>query len=321
MKKTQKIVMITVFSVGLVLLTACGDDKLVMSTTENTRVTTEADNTSDIDYSTEEASEEEKQTTLEQIMSANSGDSLLKGSKGFGAEMTFYEDGEISGTENYYIGFDSDGNYVQLCEDSNGVYRVLDHNESCWYVSDGNAVYTLIYPEQEVFERLVDYYHNDTVYTSVGSDTGIIETITDIYRKDGKLMIKTVTSYDGVDGATYTYVLSDDLKIEEYKCIDVYGNPVVDEKTSLDAVYDEPAFAAELKNRDLGRTITIKFVDTGAEYSYYVSALYPVCFDAFEGTVYTDEACQNEWPGVTWEDEMMDENGLYPDQTVYYIKN
>ncbi|MCM1288764.1 MAG: hypothetical protein NC240_10680 [Clostridium sp.] len=319
MKKTHKFIVMA--AAILPLVTGCGDDKLVMSTTENTRVTTEAEAADDIDYSTEEASEEEKAITLEQIFEANKGDALLSGSSGFGAELTFYESGEPIGTESYFIGFDADGNYLQACENSNGVYRILDRKESCWYVLDQSAVYTLIYPEEDIFEQLVDYYHNDTVYTRLEDESGVSENISSIYRRDGKLIVETVMTSDGVDGAAYTYVLDDNLRIEEYVCQDTHGNKLLTEKTELNKKYDAPSFLEELRSRDNGRTITIKYLDSNTEYSYYVTANYPVSFETFSGSIYSDEACQNQCTDISWEENLTDENGLYTDKTVYYKKN
>lgn len=321
MKKTHKLIMMAAFGTMLSVIAGCGDDKLVMSTTESTRVTTEAETEDDIDYSTEEASEEEKAITLEQVFEANKGDALLNGSNGFGAELTFYESGEPIGTENYFIGFDADGNYIQACEDSSGVYRILDRSESCWYVLDQSAVYTLIYPEKDIFEQLVDYYHNDTVYTRIGEEDGISENISSVYRKDGKLIVETVMTIDGVDGGTYTYVLDDNLRIEEYVCYDAHGTILLTEKTYPDKKYDAPSFLEELRNRDNGRTITIKYLDSNTEYSYYVTADYPVSFETFSGNVYSDEECQNPCTDISWEENLTDESGLYTDQTVFYRKN
>lgn len=321
MKKTHKLIMMAAFGTMLSVIAGCGDDKLVMSTTESTRVTTEAETEDDIDYSTEEASEEEKTITLEQVFEANKGDALLNGSNGFGAELTFYESGEPIGTENYFIGFDADGNYIQACEDSSGVYRILDRSESCWYVLDQSAVYTLIYPEKDIFEQLVDYYHNDTVYTRIGEEDGISENISSVYRKDGKLIVETVMTIDGVDGGTYTYVLDDNLRIEEYVCYDAHGTILLTEKTYPDKKYDAPSFLEELRNRDNGRTITIKYLDSNTEYSYYVTADYPVSFETFSGNVYSDEECQNPCTDISWEENLTDESGLYTDKTVFYRKN
>lgn len=321
MKKTHKLIMMAAFGTMLSVIAGCGDDKLVMSTTESTRVTSEAETEDDIDYSTEEASEEEKAITLEQVFEANKGDALLNGSNGFGAELTFYESGEPIGTENYFIGFDADGNYIQACEDSSGVYRILDRSESCWYVLDQSAVYTLIYPEKDIFEQLVDYYHNDTVYTRIGEEDGISENISSVYRKDGKLIVETVMTIDGVDGGTYTYVLDDNLRIEEYVCYDAHGTILLTEKTYPDKKYDAPSFLEELRNRDNGRTITIKYLDSNTEYSYYVTADYPVSFETFSGNVYSDEECQNPCTDISWEENLTDESGLYTDKTVFYRKN
>lgn len=321
MKKTHKLIMMAAFGTMLSVIAGCGDDKLVMSTTESTRVTTEAETEDDIDYSTEEASEEEKAITLEQVFEANKGDALLNGSNGFGAELTFYESGEPIGTENYFIGFDADGNYIQACEDSSGVYRILDRSESCWYVLDQSAVYTLIYPEKDIFEQLVDYYHNDTVYTRIGEEDGISENISSVYRKDGKLIVETVMTIDGVAGGTYTYVLDDSLRIEEYVCYDAHGTILLTEKTYPDKKYDAPSFLEELRNRDNGRTITIKYLDSNTEYSYYVTADYPVSFETFSGNVYSDEECQNPCTDISWEENLTDESGLYTDKTVFYRKN
>lgn len=321
MKKTHKLIMMAAFGTMLSVITGCGDDKLVMSTTENTRVITETEQAEESDDSTEEASEEEKAITLEQVFEANKGDALLNGSNGFGAELTFYESGEPIGTENYFIGFDADGNYIQACEDSSGVYRILDRSESCWYVLDQSAVYTLIYPEKDIFEQLVDYYHNDTVYTRIGDEDGISESISSVYRKDGKLIVESVITSDGVDGGTYTYVLDDNLRIEEYVCYDAHGTILLTEKTYLDKKYDAPSFLEELRNRDNGRTITIKYLDSNTEYSYYVTADYPVSFETFSGNVYSDEECQNPCTDISWEENLTDESGLYTDQTVFYRKN
>lgn len=321
MKKTHKLIMMAAFGTMLSVIAGCGDDKLVMSTTENTRVITETEQAEESDDSTEEASEEEKAITLEQIFEANKGDALLNGSNGFGAELTFYESGEPIGTENYFIGFDADGNYIQACEDSSGVYRILDRSESCWYVLDQSAVYTLIYPEKDIFEQLVDYYHNDTVYTRIGDEDGISESISSVYRKDGKLIVESVITSDGVDGGTYTYVLDDNLRIQEYVCYDTHGTILLTEKTYPDKKYDAPSFLEELRNRDNGRTITIKYLDNNTEYSYYVTADYPVSFETFSGNVYSDEECQNPCTDISWEENLTDESGLYTDQKVFYRKN
>ncbi len=301
---------------GIVFLTGCGDDKLVMTTTENTRTTTEKQTNSE--DATEEAvteapSDEDKALTLSMLYEANKGDALLKDSTGVKVQLDFYGNGNQWGYETYFIGFDSDGNYVQSYENSEGVCNVLDHRRGCWYVSDENGIYTKIYPENGISDRLVDYNHNEMVYEP--SKEGTTEEIKDIYRMNGSLILETQVS--GTDGDyEYTYVLDDEYKILSYECRS--GNALVmSETTVLNTTFQVPSVLTGLEDRTNERIITVKNVDYGIEYSYSVSALYPVDFEMYGAAIYMDEECTIPYNNISQDMERRDENGIYQNLTLY----
>ncbi len=302
--------------VGMTLLTGCGDDRLIMTTTENTRTTTEkqtnSENTTE-EQVTEEASGEDKALTLSVLHEANKGDVLLKDSAGVKLQFDFYDNGNRVLQENYFIGFDSDGNYVQSYENSEGVANVLDHRHGCWYISDADGIYTKIYPENGISERLVDYYHNDTVYPV--PKEGDSEEIKDIYRQSGNLILETHVTRDSEE-YEYTYILDDEYKILSYECR-IGDTVVMTETTSLNVTYAPPSVLEELSDRTNERIITVKNVDYGIEYNYSVSSLFPVDFETYGANIYIDEACNVIYDNISQDSEFRDENGSYQNLTLY----
>ncbi|MCM1272054.1 MAG: hypothetical protein NC225_03385 [Clostridium sp.] len=315
--------LLLVMLVSMITLTGCGDDKLIMTTTENTRTTTEQQESREDTTearTTEEASEADQALTLSMLHEANKGDVLLQNSAGVKIQFDYYYEDQTydepepySMEETYFIGFDGDGNYVQSYENSSGVVHVHDHSRGCWYISDDNGIHTRIYPEKDLSERLVDYYHNDTVYEP--KEDGETEEIKDIYRQSGQLILETSVTQDS-EQCEYTYVLDDDYKIISCECR-VGDTVVMTETVSYNISFEMPSVVSELKDRTNERIITVKNVDYGTEYSYSVSSLYPVDFQTSGPCIYEDEACTLLFNNIGRDVELKEENGSYQDLTVY----
>ena len=222
---------------AMLALTACGkEDKLVLVTTEaaasqSDATTTEdiladireeAENTTEEEKKREPASEEDKKVTMEAIYDANKGDTLLAGGNNYSLNTIYYSDGVEVYSEYQFLGFAEDGTYLQAYEDSNGIVQVLDKEYGYWYLIDEDKTcYALIYPEPNVADAIINTNHNDMIISLTEAD----QTIKDIYREDGDLVVET--NYKN-DNASYVfqYVLDDNYKVLEYYCYDANGEKV-----------------------------------------------------------------------------------------------
>lgn len=310
-----------------VLLAGCGKkDELVMITTEkhtgdttentdsnsNTPVTTSEtlDNTSDV--VTEEASPEEQKVTMADITAANSGDILLSGGKGVSASTIYYSAGTELYSENRFLGFGEDGQYMQAYEDVNGDIEVLDNYNQCWYVLSGGSVYTKLCPEDGVCARLIDYNHNHTIVDAYDS-----EEIKSVYRSDGKLVVET--SYTDNAGATFTYkyYMAEGYLVDEIYCYAEDGDKISYERVTRDSVYNTPDELIDLLNGTAEtRTIQVIYPDgDGLGNIYIVPKRYPVLLDLYQYKAYSDEDCS-----VPWGDSSLDADGNYVDSIIYLKK-
>ena len=205
---------------AMLALTACGkEDKLVLVTTEaaasqSDATTTEdiladireeAENTTEEEKKREPASEEDKKVTMEAIYDANKGDTLLAGGNNYSLNTIYYSDGVEVYSEYQFLGFAEDGTYLQAYEDSNGIVQVLDKEYGYWYLIDEDKTcYALIYPEPNVADAIINTNQNVLINSLTEAD----QTIKDIYREDGDLVVET--NYKN-DNASYVfqYVLDD----------------------------------------------------------------------------------------------------------------
>ncbi|MBO5426135.1 MAG: hypothetical protein J6A25_11545 [Lachnospiraceae bacterium] len=306
-------------------LCGCGkEDGVVMITTEEEETTKQEDTSSDIpavqieELTTEEASKEdatpeEKNITIEEIYAANSGDVLLQGSAGYSVNTIYYSDGTEVYSEFQYLGFDESGLYMQVYEDSEGYVEVLDSGNMCWYIVDNNQISTLIYPEEGMAAVMIDYSHNDMVMSNPASSG---ESIADIYRLDGDLVVETTYTSEFDELYTYQYVLDDSLRIMECNCYE--GEELISYFwTTKDAVYNETEELTAIRDNSDKRLVTVSFPDgSGIEYIYQVPKQYPVKLKLFGSTAYKDEGYGSEWTEIS---PMSD--GNYADENIYIKRN
>lgn len=318
---------ILLFLSMLLLLVGCDDDKVVMITTETSEETLEEtestageiaavniEETTTEYVTTEEATAEEKNITLNQIYEANRGDVLLKdGVTGYSINTVYYSQGTEVYSEFEYIGFDDNGIYMQVYEDSEGYVEVLDTSNMCWYIVDYNQVYTLIYPEEGTANLAVNYTHNEMVMSDPESGN---ESIQNVYRQDGKLVVETKGQSEFDEEYIYSYILDEEYKILECRCYE--GEELISySRTNQNAVYNEPEIIAEVKATTEKRLITVQFPDgSGIENIYTVPREYPVKLKIFNSKAYSDSECLNEWVEVS-----PMSNGFYADENIYMIKN
>ena len=316
------------FLLGMILflsLVGCGKEDITLKTTENinNESTNEPSTTSDIapvqvmeattEYvNIEEASEEDKQITLQQIYVANNGDALLVDNDGYSVNTVYYADGTEIYSELQYMGFDSDGMYMQAYEDSEGYVEILDSVNMCWYVVEDESVSTVLYPEEGMAAVTIDYTHNNMVMANPKDGEA---TITKIYRADGYLVVEVdaITEYD--EKLQYKYVMEDDYRILECSCYEE-GELVSYYWTTTNAVYNEPELITQIKQNSDKRLITVGFPDgSGIEYIYQVPKEYPVSIKIFGSVAYSDIDCTREWNEIS---PMTD--GNYADENIFLIR-
>lgn len=325
MKKQMKkaVAVFALLTLGIFVLGGCGkEDKLTMVTTEHTGkedVASPTDETT-LDTATEEgveieeASAEEKNITLQQIYEANTGDKLLAGKKGYSINRIYYLNGVETASEYEYMGFDSDGNYIQVYEDYNGYIQVLDNFNACWYVFTGSAndsrQLILIYPEDGLVSYLIEYTHLNMIF-AYSEESG--ETIQDIYRADGDLTVETKYADENGDEYTIKYVIDENLTILEYTLYYPDGSMGVYAWTTPDVEYSTPDFVMDMKDDTETRTVTVIYPNGDGEgTTYEISATYPIDIRLTNHQAYLDADCQIEWSAT-----IPDEYGRYPDETIY----
>lgn len=317
MRRMQGIKLIIITTMLMAVLTACGDDKsdelilIPVTTTEAT--TTEATTTEEPVATTEEASEKDKAITIQQLRDANRGDALLAGGLSYGLETIYYSGDKEVYSEYHFLGFDHEGMYAQVYEDSDGYAKLLDMSNNYWYVIEENQLSILIYPEQLVGAAIIDSNHNDMLFSFTDSDTGT-ELVQEVYRRDGVLVVETL--YGSSSGESYymEYMLDDQWMVQEYYCYDADGNKVSYSKVLPGESYQIPDMVTEAKDMEEGyRTITVTFTD-GAQLdgTYYTPLNVPIEISTIEYVAYSDAGCTTPWKEVE-----PDEAGVYKDVTIY----
>lgn len=312
-----------VMAATMLALTACGkEDKLVLVTTEATAsqsdatttediladIREEAENTTEEQKKREEASEEDKKVTLEAIYDANKGDTLLAGGNNYSLNTIYYSDGVEVYSEYQFLGFAEDGTYLQAYEDSNGIVQVLDKEYGYWYLIDENKTcYALLYPEPNVADAIINTNHNDMIISLTEAD----QTIKDIYREDGDLVVET--NYKN-DNASYVfkYILDANYKVLEYYCYDSNGEKVSYSWVTEGNSYAYPEAIETARASTNMRTVTFRVMEgKGLENSYLIPADIPVQLALLEYKAYTDETCTTIW------EETVDDTGAYTDEVIY----
>ena len=312
-----------VMTAAMLALTACGkEDKLVLVTTEAAASQSDATTTEDIladireeaestteeQKKREEASEEDKKATLEAIYDANKGDTLLAGGNNYSLNTIYYSDGVEVYSEYQFLGFAEDGTYLQAYEDSNGIVQVLDKEYGYWYLIDSDKTcYALIYPEPNVADAIINTNHNDMIISLTEAD----QTIKDIYREDGDLVVET--NYKN-DNASYVfkYILDANYKVLEYYCYDSNGEKVSYSWVTEGNSYAYPEVIETARASTNMRTVTFRVMEgKGLENSYLIPADIPVQLALLEYKAYTDETCTTIW------EETVDDTGAYTDEVIY----
>lgn len=300
--------------------TGCEDDKLVMVTTESSTeapVTTE-EIASQEDATTEEvvnkvpATEEEAKITLQQLYEANKGDLLLAGGKNYSLNTIYYLNDEEVYSEYQFLGFDSNGNYLQVYEDSEGFVQLLDKYNCYWYIIENNVLSCLIYPEPGTADTIINYNHNDLIM-SPPTETG--EEIKEIYRVDDELTVETSYKSD-TEEFVFKYIISDDLKILAYYTYDMEGTMISYSWITDGAVYTVPEEITQMMNTENKRNVTIAFPNGDAvDNMFIVPAELPVQVRMVEYSAYSDIEFT-----IPWTTSQVTETGLYGDETIYMKK-
>ncbi|MBQ8318871.1 MAG: hypothetical protein IJX85_11055 [Lachnospiraceae bacterium] len=317
MKRTRGIKLFVISTVLMAVLTACGSDKddelilIPVTTTEAT--TTEATTTEDLGPSTEEAGEKDSAITVQQLRDANRGDMLLAGGLSYGLNTIYYSGDKEVFSEYHFLGFDDQGMYAQVYEDSDGYIKLLDMSSNYWYIVDDKQLSILIYPEQLVGAAIIDSNHNDMVFSFLDIDSGT-ELVQDVYRRDGELIVETL--YGNAAGENYyvEYTLDDNWMVQEYNCFDKDGNKFSYSKVTPGASYAIPDMVTEAKAMADGyRTVNVTFTD-GAQLdsTYYTPLNVPIDLSTIEYVAYSDAGCTTPWKEVE-----PDEAGVYKDVTIY----
>ena len=326
--RKQKLWVAGIMTAMMVVLSACGkEDKLVLVTTETATqsdatqmdasttediladIREEAENTTEEEKKREDASDEDKKVTLQMIYDANKGDTLLAGGNNYSLNTIYYSDGEEGYSEYQFLGFAKDGTYLQAYQNSNGLVQVLDKENGYWFLIDTDEIcYALIYPEPSVADAIINTNHNDMIISLTEAD----QTIKDIYREDGNLVVET--NYKN-ESSTYVfkYVLDDSYMVLEYYCYDEAGEKVSYSWVTEGVTYNYPEQIASAHEAMMTRTITFKIQEgKGLESSYNVPVDRPIQLGLMEYKAYTDEACTTEW-----EETSADESGMYTDEVIY----
>lgn len=307
----------------MTMLGACNKnkDELVLVTTE--AVTTEATEELTTETSTEElvATEEltdrEKSITYQEMYDANKGDMLLAGGESYSMNTIYYALGEETFSEYRFLGFDSQGMYSQVYEDSDGYIEILDAANSYWYIVKDNQLSILIYPEPLVAAAIIDSNHNSMIFGLLGGEDST-EIVQQVYKIDGKLMVETVYGNASGENFLMEYMLDDTWKVQEFICYNMDGEKLTYSTVSGGASYDMPAMVTEAQAMAEGyRTITVTYVEEDElDMIYYTPVDVPVELSMVEYVAYSDQGCT-----TMWSEAEPDENGVYKDVTIYMKKN
>ncbi|MBE5943838.1 MAG: hypothetical protein E7258_02850 [Lachnospiraceae bacterium] len=322
MKKLKYIVLLLLLV--LIALTGCGNDKVVLMTTEDNQVSdtkeitesevpvVQIEDLTTEEKNREEATAEEKNITIAQIYEANSGDVFLKDGKGYSVNTIYYSHGTEVYSELQYLGFDEYGMYMQAYEDSEGYVEVLDSGNLCWYIVRNGQVSTLIYPENGMADIMIDYSHNDMVISDPASSG---ETIVDVYKLNGDLVVETSLVSEFDEEYLNRYVLDENYRIITGECYEE-DELISSFWTTENAVYNESEELTAIRSDLEKRLVTVSYPDgSGVEYIYQIPRQCPVELKLFASVAYADEACNTKWVEIN---PMSD--GFYADENIYVKK-
>ena len=304
----------------MMTLGACNkkDDELVLVTTETLTTETTALTTEEVttEESTESARGSENSISFEDLYECNKGDNLLADGTSYSINTIYYSGEDEIYSEYKFLGFDDQGMYAQVYEDSDKHVEILDPANNYWYRVKDNKVSILLYPEQLVAAAIIESNHNSMIL-GLSGQKGSSETVVDRYRKDGKLVIETEYSNEAGDKYTLKYILSDDWKVEEYYCFDMEGTKISHSRVTKGVTYDIPEEITTAQAMEDGyRTINVIYVEgEQIDLPFYTPLDIPVELGLIEYEAYSDEACTTLWKEVE-----PDENGVYMDVTIYMKK-
>lgn len=319
MKKIHRIGTLITALILAMSLGACNkeDDKLVLVTTESKGTTdTELSTTESVTTEsqvTEEISDRDKGITYQDMYEANRGDVLLSGGTSYGMNTIYYSGDKEVYSEYQFLGFDAQGMYAQVYEDSEGRVEILDAANNYWYVVDGNQLSVLIYPEPYVASAIVDSKHNAFIFTlSAGEDA--TEIVENVYRENGKLVVETVFGNSEGENYQMEYILDDDWGVEEYYCYNMDQEKISHSIVTAGDTYEVPEVITEAQAMTDGyRTITVTYMDSDEmDMVYYAPVDIPVEISLMDYVAYSDAACT-----TVWAEAEPDENGIYKDVTIY----
>lgn len=303
----------------LLLFSGCGkdDDKLVMVTTERKTedVSVELGTKTDVDVAAatteipkEEASEADKAISIDAIITANKGDDLLKGGKSYKLTRQYKSNGKDDISEEYFLGFDSEGKYVQTFSNSDGYLQIADRLNGYWFVVENGVTTVLICPDDIGFNSSVDFQHNYMMFSGTGLD-GDDLSILDVYRQSGELVVEM----QDAKMDRYKYTLQDDYIVKSCEYSTEAGEVFcVDTVTAVDTL-TLPKDIVDYRNDEDVRVVSVEYPgnDSMGGY-YYLPKNIEFKLTENEYYIYADEEGSQEWKGDT-----PGEDGKYEDCTLY----
>ncbi|MDD6401398.1 MAG: hypothetical protein PUG10_07305 [Lachnospiraceae bacterium] len=293
-----------------------GDDKLVMVTTERSNDTeaikeevTEAIETEGTTENTrEEASEEEKSITIDMIYEANRGEALLQDKQSYRMNKKYISDGKEEITEEYFLGVDDKGAYVQVFSNSDNETQILDNRNKVWYVTDSKGVSVLICPDEGGVEYAISYQHDNMIFSKKGIN-GDDLSISDVYKEAGQLVVEMKDQKQEI----YRYFLDEKYRIKKCEYCTVDGVVYCEDVISVVDSYTLPTDIRALKESENLRTVSLQFQGEDAHVrEYYVDNSVPVKFTESDSKLYKDEEMKE-----LWTEDQAGEDGKYPDITIY----
>lgn len=305
----------------LLLCSGCGkDDKLVMVTTEKSTENVSIDEATKSDVQAavattevprEEASEQDKAITIEQIYAANAGDEILKGGNSYKVTKQYRSNGQEALMEEYFLGFDTNGQYVQTFSTSDGYLQIADRLNRYWYVVENGVTSVLICPDQGGFDYAVDFQHNNMIFSGLGI-SGDELTISDVYRQNGELVVEMKDSKN--EG--YKYTLQDDYRVKTCDYSTEFGDVYCSDTVAKVDAYTLPKDVADCQAAVEQRQISLLYpYGDGMDDFYYISDGVEFKLTDTELKVYKDDNLMEYW-----EQDAVGEDGKYLETTLYLSK-